>query len=60
MNTASVAKNERNTNIELLRVISMIMIITLHYLNQGGILETLTFSDSNYAVVWLIESFCYV
>lgn len=60
MNTASVVNNKRNTNIELLRVISMIMIITLHYLNQGGILETLTFSDSNYAVVWLIESFCYV
>ncbi len=60
MSTAAVARSTRNTNIELLRVISMIMIVTLHYMNQGGILDTLTFGDSNYAITWLVESFCYV
>lgn len=56
----TVAKNTRNTNIELLRVISMIMIVTLHYMKQGGVLDTLKFGDGNYPITWLIESFCYV
>ena len=53
-------KNTRNTNIELLRVISMLMIVTLHYMYQGGVLHTLQFTDANFALSWLIESFCYV
>lgn len=56
----TVSKKTRNTNIELLRVISMIMIVSLHYLKQGGVLDTLKFGDTNYPVAWLIEAFCYV
>lgn len=55
-----VNKSKRNSNIELLRVVSMIMIVTLHYMNQGGVLDALVFGDINYAASWLIESFCYV
>lgn len=53
-------KSKRNSNIELLRVISMIMIIALHYFNQGGLLEHLKPTNKNYYIVWLIESLCYV
>ncbi len=54
------AQSKRNTNIELLRIVSMIMIVTLHYINQGGLLNTLVYGDKNYAVMWLVESFCYI
>ena len=51
---------ERRSNIEALRVISMVMIITLHYLLQGGILESITLDEKLYSSVWLIEAMCYV
>lgn len=50
----------RKSNIEALRVISMIMIITLHYLLQGGVLDTITLDEKIYCSVWLIEAMCYV
>lgn len=50
----------RNSNIELLRIISMLMIITLHYLYNGGVLDKLSFGDNNYIPAWILESFCYV
>lgn len=53
-------KTNRNSNIELLRVIIMLMIITLHYLYNGGVLDKLSFGDNNYILTWIIESFCYV
>ena len=53
-------KTVRNSNIELLRVIAMLMIVTLHYFNQGGILDAAVYGESNYAVAWLTESFCYI
>lgn len=50
---------ERNSNIEILRIIAMIMIITLHYLLNGGILDNISFGNPNYNLAWSIESFCY-
>lgn len=32
-------KKERNMGIESLRIVSMLMIVTLHVLKQGGILD---------------------
>lgn len=57
---SNVKKKIRNSNIELLRVISMIMIVALHYMNQGGVLDKLSYGDENYCVSWIIESFCFV
>lgn len=55
------AVGERNANIESLRIISMLMIITLHYYNQGGILDNITLSFGiHYYVAWLIEALCFV
>ena len=50
---------KRQANFELLRIIAMLMIITLHYLDKGGILPAP--GDSFGAagtVVWLLEAFC--
>ncbi len=49
----------RNSNIEWLRVIAMIMVVTLHYFNNGGILDAAVYRDTNFASAWFIESLCY-
>lgn len=57
---------ERNSSIELLRILSMLMVLTLHYLNFGGFLGNVYPSDRNYYLVWMLEGFslvavnCYV
>lgn len=61
MNMSETSKRIRNGNIELLRVISMLMIVTLHYLLLGGILSFITPSDGVvYYLAWCVESVCYV
>jgi surface polysaccharide O-acyltransferase-like enzyme len=59
----------RNSNLELLRIVSMIMIVGLHYFNGimgGGALAHLTTADYNYYITYFFESMfvvsvgCYV
>jgi len=49
----------REANFELLRIVAMLMIITLHYLDKGGILPEPT---ADYSVTgclaWGVEAFC--
>ena len=54
-------RKERQINYELLRIIAMLMIITLHYLSKGGALSDPKepFSATGYAA-WIIEAFCLV
>lgn len=54
-------KTVRNASVEWLRIAMMLMIITLHYFYQGGILETIT-PDAGiyYYGVWLFEAFCMI
>ncbi|MBO5472237.1 MAG: acyltransferase [Lachnospiraceae bacterium] len=54
-------KKKRQANFELLRIVAMVMIITLHYLVKGGAASPLT-EDSALPVyfAWLLESFCLV
>ena len=54
-----INKKTRDTGFEVLRVISMMMVIVLHYLNKGGLLHTVSedMSKAN-LVFWLIESLC--
>jgi surface polysaccharide O-acyltransferase-like enzyme len=60
---ALLQKNVRNSNFELLRIISIIMIIGLHLFGHGGILDT--FGSKDYPL-WSIEALisvsvnCYV
>lgn len=51
---------KREANFELLRIIAMLMIITMHYLDKGGILpvpETPQYGATGY-LAWGLEAFC--
>lgn len=51
---------QRLSNIELLRIISMLMIIALHLLSFGGLLNTYNSFSVRAVCVWLLESLCFV
>lgn len=56
------ARKERQINYELLRIIAMLMIVSLHYLSKGGLLgdpSRAKMSATGYAA-WLLEAFCLV
>lgn len=58
---SNVQKENRLASIELLRSLAMLMVITMHYLDKGGILVPLTEKQSFAGVcAWLLESFCVV
>lgn len=59
MSQISVAKRERNMGIDLLRIVSMIMVVTLHVLGHGGILKSAGSLTLNYEIVWAMEILCY-
>ncbi len=52
---------KRMVNIELLRIVSMMMVVMLHYLGKGNLLPPLTGSMTvNGYVAWGMESLCIV
>ena len=51
---------ERKNNFELLRIIAMLMVMSLHALGHGGVLNQYSVGTVGYTVFWLIEAFCYV
>ncbi len=52
---------KRMVNMELLRILAMLMVVLLHYLSKGGLLTSLTgeFTAGAY-VAWLLEAFAIV
>ena len=50
---------QRNSGIDLLRVVSMFMVVVLHILGQGGILAALPPHTPRWALGWVLESACY-
>lgn len=50
---------ERNYGIDMLRIFSMFMIVFLHVLGQGGILDAATPGSVNYWVAWFLETAMY-
>lgn len=52
-------KKERNYGIDLLRLISMLMVVILHVLGQGGILRNTQPLTLNGEVFWSLETLCY-
>lgn len=55
--------SKRQANFELLRIVAMLMIISLHYLVKGGAAVPFPFAAKEHPVgvlAWLIESFCIV
>lgn len=52
---------KRIVSIELLRILAMMMVVMLHYLGKGGLLETLTGTITlNGYVAWVMEALCIV
>lgn len=54
-----VNKNRDNRGIELLRIISMYMVVVLHCLGHGGILKNTGFLTVNNNIAWFLEILCY-
>ena len=52
-------KDERNYGVDMLRILSMLMIVILHILGIGGILDTCEPLSFKYATVWFLEAACY-
>lgn len=63
-----MAEKKRMENLELLRCVAMMMVVTLHFLGKGGLLTggDRTLSDGAVALTgagyaaWLLEAFCIV
>lgn len=52
---------KRQANFEILRVMAMAMIVSMHFMQKGGILTSLSYDTSAAnCAAWLIESFCIV
>ncbi len=52
-------KSARNMGIELLRIVSMLMVVLLHCLSFGGILDSVIPGSAGYHAAWLLECACY-
>lgn len=52
-------KSERNLGIDLLRILSMFMVVVLHILGSGGVLEATSGSVIHNRAAWLLEIACY-
>ncbi len=50
---------KRNTGIDLLRIVSMAMVVALHVLGQGGILGASAERSANYNIAWFLEIAAY-
>lgn len=50
----------RKQGIDLLRIISMLMIIGLHFFNYGGAIDYFHDLNVNFIITWSGEAFCYL
>lgn len=55
-----VKDKKRNYNLELLRILSMLMIITLHYCTFGYKITAFNSFGYKTPILWLIYAFCFV
>lgn len=53
-------KKEKKSSIELLRILSMIMILFLHIFNYTGLLYAVEKFTINYYLIWMLEALCFV
>lgn len=52
------SNSNRMANLELLRIVSMLMVIMLHLFTQGKVLQNVT-EGVNYYFSWIMEAVCY-
>lgn len=53
------ATRERNWGIDLLRIVSMLMVVVLHVLGQGGVLKSSEPLSTSWSIAWLLEIMAY-
>lgn len=53
-------KKNRDSNIEMLRIVSMFLIIAMHFLGNGKVLENCIYGSVSYYVFWSIRAICYI
>lgn len=58
LETAIKSNSKRNYGIDLLRIVSMIMIVALHVLKQGGVLLYSDDGTLTYKAAWIGEALC--
>lgn len=51
--------SERNYGIDLLRLLLMFMVVLLHTLGNGGVLNSTTLFSANYFLSWTLECLCF-
>ena len=51
---------KRNIGLDSLRIISMIMIVFLHYLGKGGLLDIKNTSNAYHVIYYVIEALCII
>ncbi len=59
-NQVGIVKKSREANFELLRIISMILIVISHAMTYGGVLGETTGGTINYYIVWFLRGLCRV
>ena len=52
-------KQNRIYGIDLLRIMSMMMVLILHVFSNGGVLFQLIPNTKNYYVGWFLEAMCF-
>jgi len=52
--------SNRNYGIDLLRVLSMLFVVILHFLGHGGILQNTIVNSNQYKFFWFVEIICYI
>ena len=50
---------KRNIGIDLLRIVCMLMVLTLHIIGPGGLLNSIKMFSAKYEIAWLFEILCY-
>lgn len=50
-----MVNKERNYGIDMLRIVAMFMVIILHILGRGGILDSVKTFSPNYYIGWFME-----
>lgn len=51
---------KRSSGIDILKIISMYMVVIIHILSKGGMLESLKKGSVGWSMIWLLEIGCYV
>lgn len=59
MAEAAIQRPEHRTGLDLLRILCMLLVVVLHLLGRGGVLENAQPFTANYELAWLLETAAY-